>query len=287
MYLLAPVLLINAQEPEARQLTLKVSYNLPNDKIPFLKISTTEKVERKYIPLQDIAVSIYLGEENETGLLAKIKTNSKGESKVFIPATFKETWATASPLRFIAVTEANKDFESVKSEIEILKAKIEIDTSTDETKKIVVQLLELKNNEWLPAQQTDIRIVVKRLLGNLTVGEEENYTTDSSGIVQAEFIRDSLPGDSNGLFTLMARTDESDIYGNISTEVIVPWGVVPKIENNFNDRSLWARRNKTPYWLLFLAYSIVGGVWGTLIYLITQIFKIKKMGREYDRKLSI
>jgi len=36
---------------------------------------------------------------------------------------------------------------------------------------------------------------------------------------------------------------------------------------------------RTPIGLLFVAYSIVIGVWGTIIYIILQIAKIKKMGK--------
>ncbi|HLF45715.1 MAG TPA: hypothetical protein VI548_04790 [Chitinophagaceae bacterium] len=269
-----------AQDSVAREMILSISYNMSNDHIPYLMLSAKEKVERKFVPLKDIAASLYMGEESASGFLGKVKTDSKGESKVFIPATLKETWETASPLKFIAVTEAGKEFESTSSEIEILKAKIEIDTSSDEeSKSITVKLSEFKNGEWVPAQATDIKVVVKRLLGNLPVGEEETYTTDSSGMVTAEFLRDSLPGDSKGFLNLLARTDESELYGSISTEVIVPWGAVPVIENNFNQRSLWSTRFRTPIWLVVLAYSIMGGVWGTLIYLIWQLLKIRKMGR--------
>ena len=269
-----------SQDSVAREMILGISYNLPDDNIPYLKISAKEKIERKFIPLKDITAEIYLGEASESGLLSKIKTDNKGESKVFIPASFKKSWDSISPLRFIAVTDANKDFESTTAEIEIFKSKIEMDTSSDEeTKNIMVKLSEYKNGEWMPAQETEIRIVIKRLLGNLAIGEEETYTTDSSGMVFAAFIRDSLPGDSNGFITLMARTDESELYGNISTEKKVPWAVATKNESNYNKRSLWATAFRAPYWLLALAFSIIGTVWGILIYLIFQIVKIKRLGK--------
>ena len=92
-------------------------------------------------------------------------------------------------------------------------------------------------------------------------------------------MRDSLPGDNKGNFIVVDRTEDNDNFGNIFTEKIVPWGITPVIENNFNKRSLWAPRYRTPIWLLALAYSIIGGVWGTLIYLFFQIFKIKRLGK--------
>jgi hypothetical protein len=78
---------------------------------------------------------------------------------------------------------------------------------------------------------------------------------------------------------LIARTEDNENFGNLFAEKNVNWGVAPIMDDSFNHRSLWATRTKTPIWLLFLAYSIIAGVWGTLIYLIFQLIKIRKMGR--------
>ena len=114
--------------------------------------------------------------------------------------------------------------------------------------------------------------------GDLNVSETPTYTTDSLGMITAEFKRDSLPGDSKGNLTLIAKLEESDLYGTLTAEKVVPWGVVIKHESAFNVRSLFARRGHSPIWLEFIAYSIVFAVWGILFYLVLQIRKIKKLG---------
>ena len=48
---------------------------------------------------------------------------------------------------------------------------------------------------------------------------------------------------------------------------------------SFDQRKLWATKFRTPLWLLFMAYSIVIGVWGTIIYLVLQIIRIKRIGK--------
>lgn len=94
-----------------------------------------------------------------------------------------------------------------------------------------------------------------------------------------EFKRDSLPGDVKGNFILAAKVEDNDQFGNLLVEKAIPWGVTLKPDQSFfNQRTLWSTRFKTPLWLLFMAYSIVIGVWGTIIYLILQIVKIKKLG---------
>ena len=167
-----------------------------------------------------------------------------------------------------------------KGEAQVTKAKIEIDTSrTDEAKNVTVNVKELQNGEWVPANGVELKIAVKRSIGNLPIGDEETYTTDSTGSVTAEFKRDSLLGDNKGNFILVARTEDNEKFGNLFAEKNVNWGVTPIFDNSFDQRSLWATRSKTPIWLLGLAGSIVAGVWGTLIYLILQVIRIRKMGR--------
>ena len=87
-----------------------------------------------------------------------------------------------------------------------------------------------------------------------------------------------MPGDSKGNLILIAKVEDNDTYGNLSSEKIVPWGKPIKYYTEFGKRTLFARRGKSPIWLELLAYSIVLAVWGVLIYLIGQIKKMKKLG---------
>jgi hypothetical protein len=115
--------------------------------------------------------------------------------------------------------------------------------------------------------------------GILPAGDEETYTTDSTGSVTAEFKKDSLPGDEKGNIVLAAKVEDNDLFGNLLVEKKAPWGIATKPDKNFFDqRTLWSTRFRTPIWLLFMAYSIVIGVWGTIIFLVFQIVKIKKLG---------
>jgi hypothetical protein len=269
----------DSPKTEKKELQLNVAYYLPQNNVPYLLITTKTKVERRFIGVKDLKVTVYLNEISDSNLIDAFQSNEKGEERVYIPTSFKEAWNAASSLTFIAIAAANKEYDETKGETKITKAKIEIDTSrTDESKNVTVIVKELQNGEWVPAKNVELKIAVKRSLGDLPIGDEETYTTDSTGSVTAEFKRDSLPGNKGG-FILLARTEDNENFGNIFAEKNVNWGVAPVIDDSFNHRSLWATRTKTPVWLLFLAYSIIAGVWGTIIYLIMQLLKIRKMGR--------
>lgn len=270
-----------AQDSVTHDLILKLNYFMSHDKVPYLKVSAMEKVERQLIPQQNITASIYIGDQSDANLLGKIETDKNGAGKVYIPSSFKALWDSSASLNFSVVSETNKIFASTTTELTISKAKVEIDTITvDEAKNVIVKVTELKEGKWLPAKDVELKIGVRRSLGIVPVGDEETYTTDSTGMVMAEFKRDSLPGDAKGNLTLAAWTEENESYGNITGEKLVNWGLPTRIDNTFFDkRTLWARSSRSPFWLLGLAYSIIFGVWATLIYLITRIIKIKKLGK--------
>jgi hypothetical protein len=98
-------------------------------------------------------------------------------------------------------------------------------------------------------------------------------------MVHAAFTRDSLPGDTLGNIVIAARIEDNDTYGNLLVEKNVPWGSPTKIDLTFFDkRALWSTAFRAPAWLLFMAYSIAIIVWGTIIYLVFQIVKIKRLG---------
>ena len=280
--LLLAVIICDAQDSTngKKELQLNVTYYLPQNNVPYLLVTTKTKVERKFVGVKDLKVNVYLNSTSDSNLIQSFQSNATGEERIYIPPSFKGVWDASSSFKFIAVAAANQEFDETKSEVQVNKAKIQIDTSrTDETKNVTVYVKVLQNGEWVPAKNVELKIAVKRSIGNLPIGDEETYTTDSTGSVTAEFKRDSLLGDSKGNFILVARTEDNETLGNIFAEKNVTWGIAPTIDNSFYNRSLWATSSKTPVWLLFMAYSIVIGVWGTIIYLVSQLFKIKKLGK--------
>ena len=43
--------------------------------------------------------------------------------------------------------------------------------------------MKFENDSWLPVKDVDVKIGVRRLGGDLKIGDEETYTTDSFGQV--------------------------------------------------------------------------------------------------------
>ena len=280
VFLLAGAFNISAQDSTKSTLSLNVGYFVKNNSSQCLIATAQTKIEKRFHPVKDIEVSIFLDSISSENLIGKSKTDEAGKAKAFIPVALKDKWNASATHTFYAISEANKQFEEGTGELMITKSKVEIDTVNDETtKSITVSVKKFENDEWVPVKDVEMRIGVSRAGGILGAGEEESYTTDSTGVAIAEFTRDSLPGDKDGNIILAAKVEDNDEIGNILIEKSVSWGIPTKTDEDFfKQRTLWSTRYHTPPWLLFMAYSIIVAVWGTLIYLILQIFKIKKLG---------
>jgi hypothetical protein len=116
---------------------------------------------------------------------------------------------------------------------------------------------------------------VKRLFSNLPVGDA--VATDSTGVATFEVPQD-IPS-RNGKLTIFAKIVDDENYTNTETSGIVNWGMVVVSDNsNVEDRSISARRDKAPIYFITASLLIIFLIWGTLIYAVLQVFKIKRLG---------
>lgn len=269
-----------AQDSVKKTLVLNVGYFMNDNKMIYLKVNTKTKIDTKFQPVKNAVVNLYLDTEADSSFIARVTTNETGIAKAIFPPALKTAWDASPNHILLGVAEGNKEFDETKSETTVTKTKILLDTATDaETKSIVVSVLAQKGEEWLPAADVEMRVGISRFGGILSAGDEETYTTDSSGTVTVEIKKDSLPGDEKGNIVLVAKVEDNDEYGNLQIEKTAPWGKAVKPDTSFFDqRALWSTRYRTPPWLLFMAYSIVIGVWSAIIYLVVQIVRIKKLG---------
>lgn len=275
-----------AQDQEKPEPSISLRYFNHDGLLQYLKVKAMIKEENKLQPLPGTLIQIYLGESLPENLVAKTRTDEKGESKIIIPVSLKDKWNESSIHHFIAVAEATKKYAEATSELDISRAKIEIDTLNEEgARKVAVRLFSFDSSGWVPVKDVELKIGVRRLGGDLKIGEDETYTTDSLGQAIGEFKLDKLPAiDVKNNIVLVVKTEDNEQFGNLSFEKTVSWGHWVKYQNDdFNRRSLWATREKAPVWLLFMAGSIVAGVWGVLIYLVFQLVKIKRAGKASER----
>ena len=271
---------LRAQDSTGGDMNISLRYFSYNNKIPYVLVNTKTKVEGKWQPVKNIGVSVFLDSITPLNLVGKVNTDENGNAQLIVPAALKPVWDASPGHKFLAESDQNKQFAAATSDIEIIKAKITVDTTiVDNAKSITVKVLESKGDNWVPVKDVEVKIGIQRMNSVLPVGKEATYTTDSTGEVTAEFKRDSLPADK-GLLTLVVNVEDNDKYGNLILEQSLPWGVNLQKADDWNKRTLFSTRFKTPIWLLFMAYSIMAAVWGVLIYLLIQIARIRKLGKD-------
>ncbi|MBS4043363.1 MAG: hypothetical protein KGZ59_06060 [Chitinophagaceae bacterium] len=253
---------------------ISIKYFVAANQLPYLEVNTQTKTGRKLDPLPNIPIKLYFGEEIEENFMGSTKTGQFGKGKIYLPEVFKAKWDSLDELVFTTVSDSLE----ISGEVVVKKAALFIDTLNDDGLRFVKAILKEKQGiNWVPVGEVDMKLRIKRLTGNLSIGEDETYTSDTSGYAIAEFKRDTIPGDEKGNIILLARVEDNDTYGNLEVAIPVNWGKATTIQNGFWHRSLWATGDRAPIWLLLLALGLIIGIWGTIFYLIFQMIKIKKL----------
>jgi hypothetical protein len=275
------------EEAPVPEKIIRLRYFAQDNNLQYLLVESLTKTGKKMDPRANANIKIYLDSAGEGSLIAGLNTGASGKAKAIIPPAMKANWDASPTHSFIAVeAPAGKEEEERSTTLDISKAKLTIDTSSDETvKSITVTATKYQDGAWVPAPEVEMKVGIERLGGLLTAGTDDTYTTDSSGVVTVEFSKNNLPGNEKGEIVLAARVDDNEYYGNLLVKKTVPWGIAKVASNAFaNRRTLWSTSDKAPYWLMLLAYTIMASVWGVLIYLVYQIYKIRKLGKQAGEK---
>lgn len=259
-------------------LSITINCFISNNTVPSLMVKVKTKVDGRFQNVAGISLKLFLDTNTTGSLIGNVVTNDQGEATTYIPPSLKNQWGKLVKHTFVATFDGNKKYGPAKGDLTVAKAKILIDTAMG--KKLTATVFEMKDATWVPVKDVDVIMAIRRMDADLTVNDKPTFTTDSTGQASADFKRDSIAGDSKGNIILVAKIVDNDQYGNLSIEKTVPWGAKFTMLNTFDKRTLFATRNKAPIWLLFIAYSIAISVWGILIMLVVNLFKIKKLGQE-------
>ncbi|MCK4562765.1 MAG: hypothetical protein KAT78_07650, partial [Flavobacteriaceae bacterium] len=124
-----------------------------------------------------------------------------------------------------------------------------------------------------PIVDESLTVQVQRLFNPLPIGEEFNNTDDNGSILVP--IENGIPG-IEGNLAIEVVLNESDNYGTVKVIVNAPFGVPIVDESTFDQRTMWSPRNKTPIFLLIFPNLLIIGIWGFIIYLFINLFKLSK-----------
>ncbi len=144
------------------------------------------------------------------------------------------------------------------------------------TKKLIFSAKKATKKDSVPVVDAETEIFVMRYFGNMQL--DSSQQTNDSGIV-AFSIPEKLPGDSTGFLKIIVKMND-DATGEKSDTFKLKIGVPTIVPGLTANRAMWNVVSKSPVWLLATYFSILLGVWVFLIYVITRLVKLKKLGKE-------
>ncbi len=267
----------SAQDTEKKSIKLGISYRAVNKMAPVLLVTAKTKNGKKFEAVEGLEIIAFSGAPADNNKLGSVITDRKGSGYIAMPDAMVPALDSLEAMSFTATSRESDRFESGEASMEVSKARIVLSLGeADSVRTIQATVLALQEGVWKPVPEAEVKLFVKRLFSDLSVGDE-TYTSDAEGKVTAEY-NITLPGDPEGSIIVGAKLEDNDTYGTVIAAQAIAWGTPKAIDNSFEKRTLWATRDKTPVWLLIFPNVIIATVWGFIFYLFYLIRKIRKIG---------
>ncbi|MGP8216309.1 MAG: hypothetical protein ACLQQ4_12135 [Bacteroidia bacterium] len=272
--------------------SLKLSYKM-TDGVKRLKVKLTRKENGKSVPLDDAKspVFLYLGDIKDanpsdgSGLLGKVNINDDGTGVFMIPDNINALTSKLHEFKYLAHFGPDPVYDDADEDITISDARISIVyNGKDSVKTATATLTEWKDSAYVPVPDAEMKLGIKRAFSSFTFSDD-GATTDKEGKISGNLPLD-IPGNPDGTITIVASVIENDNYGTVETTQNVAWNILPKKNESFG-RTLWSNQQNAPILLIIISCSIIAAIWGTLIYLVFQLFKIKKLGVKREAKENV
>lgn len=232
--------------------SLKAKVNGSFRKLPLLKVTFLLVTDSAEIPL-GFGISDRQGVAVFTAQPTALPTDKDGK------------------LHFKAVFAGNKSMDAAEEEVTIKRARLEVSpVKGDSLNSVTIKLIDIGSGTETPVPEILVGLFVRRSFNPLKLGEG---TTDESGEASVE-IPGKLPGDAKGNITLLARLDENEVYGNLETGVVQPWGIAVSDKNQELPRALWSPH--PPLWMIITFAILMTVVWGHYIVIIYELFRLRK-----------
>ena len=182
-----------------------------------------------------------------------------------------ERWKVISFIR-----SSNKKYVQVLSKFDPTKSKlVKIDMKFDsKTNKILVEVKANEKTGIVSLKDAEIALFATRYFGRLQI--EKTQRTNNEGSAAFTFPKD-LPGDKLGNVELVVKVND-DNYGEIEYLKKFNIGIPTDKPSLTQKRAIWNVLAKAPVWIIVLYASGVLVFGLVLLYLLSNLRKLKKTG---------
>lgn len=260
-----------AQNTKKNKVRLKANYVKVMNSEVYFDLQANAKVEGENVNVPDVELVIFNVVDDEQIEVGKATTNMGGKSR-FTLKDLKSIKPDSTNTYNIEISfKGNENFSKSSKSLSFKNANIEAKIVTIDSINYISATLINKLTDSVVIGQS-LTVQVQRLFKPLLL--EEFNETDENGTILVP-IPAGIPG-VDGNITIEVVLNDSNEFGTVKAIVNAPIGIQIVDESTFDERTMWSPRNKTPFFLLILPNLLTLGIWGFIIYLISNLFKINK-----------
>lgn len=252
---------------------LKAYYEKLSSDDKLITIILTKGKGKSAQGIPNAQISLVTFEGDSTIEMGVVQTDTLGEAKLMIepgyPFSVNEDGYSMIELSY----DGNDSIRGSSRELEFMDLNVELSLIIDDSIK-TAEIWVWKRGEdaiQVPIEDLRFKLGVKRLYNNLYL---EDITTDDEGIARFEF-PDDIPGDSDGMITVVVKLEDDDDFGTVTKSKAVQWGVPLVYSDNSTERSLFG--DSAPLWMIISVAIILIGAWVHFIWAIWKVLKIRKL----------
>lgn len=258
--------------------SMELVYTESNNRSKILTATVKTQVDESWVGAKGVNVYFYQKEVLPEHLLGNATSNDKGIAVLVVPEGKISNTTIANT--FVAAISDDTTYEDNEESIEISEADFVMSLAEEDSVRQVSVTLQAPDAEgnMTPVAETEVYLYAQRLFGLLPLSSDPE-TTDENGEVTVEFPTD-LPGDTEGNLIIVARVEEHELFGNLEFRRKINWGVPLVINTERDNRKLWSSRANAPLYLIILVNTMLIGIWGVILYIVYQVFQIRKLGQQ-------
>ena len=147
-----------------------------------------------------------------------------------------------------------------------LTLKLDFDDNVD---KLVVKVLNEEDSSYV--EDASVSAYIKSMFGKYSLGKSK---TNKLGIAYFD-VDYKIPGDSLGNLNIIAKVSKG--YGSAKMTEKMQIAKPSEIRSAIEGRHLWSKDNSAPIWLKLFFFASIIGIWGTIIFVVLGLNKIKKV----------
>jgi hypothetical protein len=208
----------------------------------------------------------------ETRQLGSVMTDMNGEAAFRIEKESERLVSEEGNYTFGSLFEGSQEFEMAEDVVEVKPLNLHLEfIEIDSVKTIVAEAYETDpEGNPVPLEETDVYFYVPRSFSLLPVGD--GWFVE--GRAEVDFPT-TLPGDSMGNLTIVAKIQDNEIFGNVEAIAVKDWGlarppVIVKKRRGLGDTD-------APLWMVYTLIVLLSIVWFHYLYVFYVMIKIKKL----------